>query len=174
MTEDIQIRETNEADLTWKTNLLVKQWGATTIVTRGKSQDASQLPALVAILNGERVGLLTYHIDGKDCEIVSLDSLVEGKGIGSALIGKVREIAQKAGCQRVWLITTNDNLHALRFYQKRGFTLSALYPNALEQTMKIKPQIPLTGIDRIPLRDEIELESKCKFRLELLESKSML
>ncbi len=162
MTEDIQIRETNETDLAWTTDLLEKQWGSTTIVTRGKSQDARKLPALVAILNGERVGLLSYHIDGKDCEIVSLDSLVEGKGIGSTLIEQVKEIAQKAGCQRVWLITTNDNLYALRFYQKRGFTLSALYPNALEQTRKIKPQISLIGRDGIPLRDEIELESKVK------------
>jgi len=163
MIEDVQIRTTNETDLAWKADLLEKQWGSTIIVSRGKSHDAGKLPALVAILNGERVGLLTYHIAGKECEIVSLDSLVEGKGIGSALIEEVKAIAQKAGCQRVWLITTNDNLHALHFYQKRGFTLSALHPNPLEQARKIKPQIPLIGIDGIPLRDEIELESKLQY-----------
>jgi hypothetical protein len=57
---------------------------------------------------------------------------------------------------------SSDNLHALRFYQKRGFTFSAFYPNALEQTRKMKPQIPLIGREGIPLRDEIELESLVK------------
>jgi hypothetical protein len=56
------------------------------------------------------------------------------------------------------LITTNDNVAALRFYQKRGFTLAALHKNALEQSRRLKPQIPLLGLDGIPLRDEIELE----------------
>lgn len=54
--------------------------------------------------------------------------------------------------------SSNDNLNALRFYQKYGFTLVALYPNALAQSRKLKPQIPLIGNDGIPLRDEIELE----------------
>ncbi len=157
--ETLQIRETNETDFAWKTNLLEKQWGTTAIITRGKCQDAARLTAFVALLRGERVGLLTYHIDGKECEIVSLDSLVKVRGIGSTLVEKVKVTAQKAGCQRVWLITTNDNLHALRFYQKRGFTLSALYPNALEHTRKMQPETPLLGIEEIPLRDEIELES---------------
>jgi N-acetylglutamate synthase-like GNAT family acetyltransferase len=158
MTEDIQIREADETDLAWITDLLQAQWGSTTVVSRGKSHDASRLPALVALLHGERVGLLTYHIDNSACEIVSLDSLVEEKGIGSALIDRLKEIARKASCQRVWLITTNDNLHALRFYQKRGFTLSALYPNALAQTRKMKPHLSLLGREGIPLRDEIEME----------------
>jgi ribosomal protein S18 acetylase RimI-like enzyme len=52
----------------------------------------------------------------------------------------------------------NDNLHALRFYQKRGFVLVALHRNALEASRKLKPEIPLVGIDGIPIRDEIELE----------------
>ena len=54
-------------------------------------------------------------------------------------------------------MTTNDNLHALRFYQRKGFTLAGLRPNALAQTRKQKP-VPLLGADGIPIRDEIELE----------------
>ncbi|MEW5718069.1 MAG: GNAT family N-acetyltransferase, partial [Chloroflexota bacterium] len=79
-------------------------------------------------------------------------------GIGSALIDAVKLRARQAGCKRLWLITTNDNLTALRFYQKRGFTLAALHRNALEESRKIKPEIPLVGEHGIPLRDEIELE----------------
>jgi hypothetical protein len=56
------------------------------------------------------------------------------------------------------LVTTNDNLNALRFYQKRGFVLVAVHRNALEVSRKLKPEIPLVGMDSIPLRDEIELE----------------
>jgi len=158
----MQIRDANETDLAWIVDVLQKHWGSPTIVTRGKSYDARTLPALLALVNGERAGLLTYHTEGTECEIVSLNSLVEGKGIGLALLDQLKAIARDAHCLRVWLIITNDNLHALSFYQKRGFTLAALYPNALEQTRKIKPQLPLIGKDGIPLRDEIELEFRIK------------
>jgi hypothetical protein len=82
MTESIVIRETNETDRTWVNHLLQEHWGSTMIVSRGKSHDASKLPGFIATLDEQRVGLLTYHIDNHECEIVSLDSLAEGKGIG--------------------------------------------------------------------------------------------
>jgi len=99
-----------------------------------------------------------YRIEGDQCEITTLNSLVEKEGIGASLIDAVRDVAVAARCKRLWLITTNDNTAALHFYQKRGFVLAALHPNALEKSRKLKPEIPLTGIDGIPLRDEIELE----------------
>ena len=83
---------------------------------------------------------------------------MEKAGIGTALIDAVKDVATMARCKRLWLITTNDNMAALHFFQKRGFMLVAVYPNALEQSRKLKPEIPLIGIDGIPLRDEIELE----------------
>jgi ribosomal protein S18 acetylase RimI-like enzyme len=89
-----------------------------------------------------------------------MNSLAEARGVGSALVDAVRNAAANAGCQRLWLITTNDNTTALRFWQKRGFRLAALYRNAIEQSRKLKPEIPLTGNDGISIRDEIELEIK--------------
>ena len=83
---------------------------------------------------------------------------MEGQGIGSSLMDAVKKAAISAGCGRLWLITTNDNMSALRFYQKRGFRLAALYLNALDRSRLLKPQIPLFGKDGIPLRDEIELD----------------
>jgi ribosomal protein S18 acetylase RimI-like enzyme len=74
------------------------------------------------------------------------------------LIEGVKSTAVSKKCRRIWLITTNDNTSGLRFYQKRGFVLSALYRNALEQSRELKPEIPSVGLDGIPLRDEIELE----------------
>lgn len=142
----------------WANHLIEEHWGAVKIVTRGRIHDASVLPGFVAVKDAEPTGLTTYSIAGIGCEIVSLDSLVEGMGIGTALVSAVRQEALGSGCTRLWLITTNDNLKAVRFYQKRGFHLVAVHRDALEVTRKLKPGLPLTGIDGIPLRDEIELE----------------
>jgi N-acetylglutamate synthase-like GNAT family acetyltransferase len=110
---------------------------------------------------------VTYHIENKVCEIVSLDSLVEKIGIGSGLIAAVKSEAHRAGCCRLWLITTNDNLPALGFYQKRGFHLVAVYMNALEFSRSLNPTIPFVGLGSIPLNDEIELRSASKHNVTL-------
>jgi len=156
--DTVRIRPLGEDDRAWERRLLEMQWGSTMMVTRGVLYDMSIFPGLVALRGDDRVGLLTYRIDGDQCEVMSLDSLVEGIGVGTALLETVQDVARAAGCCRLWLITTNDNTYALRFYQKRGFHLAALYPNALEESRRLKPQIPLLGMDGIPLRDEIELE----------------
>jgi len=108
--------------------------------------------------DGGPVGLVTYRIDGGECEIVSLDSAVEGAGVGSALLDAVKTLAVYVPCKRLWLVTTNDNVSALRFFQKRGFRLVAVHRNALDESRKLRPDIPLIGSEGIPLRDEIELE----------------
>ena len=66
--------------------------------------------------------------------------------------------ARENGCGRVWLSTTNDNIKAIRFYQKRGFDMVKLRRNSMEETRRLKPEIPLIGLDGIPLRHELELE----------------
>lgn len=152
------IRPLVGADRSWVAGLLREQWGDTIIVARGRVHQADALPGFAAIVDQKPAGLITYHLEGDACEIVSLNSLLEHMGIGSALIAAVR--AAVAGCcTRIWLITTNDNMHALRFYQRHGFRLAALYPNALDLSRRLKPSIPLVGLDGIPLRDEIELDA---------------
>ena len=121
---------------------------------------ADELPGFVAVEKDKPVGLITYKISGKECEITTMNSQVEGKGAGSALVKAVKETALEAGCGRLWLITTNDNTHALHFWQRRGFLIKAIYVNALEKSRKLKTEIPLKGNDGIPIRDEIELEMK--------------
>lgn len=98
-----------------------------------------------------------------ECEIASLNALTPGKGIGTALIQKVGEIAKEKNCKKLIVITTNDNVKALRFYQKKGFTISAVRVNELTKFRKLKPEIPQVGEDGIPLRDEIELEMSLSY-----------
>ncbi len=154
----VLVRPLAEADRAWAKYLIAGRWGSTQMVTRGTLHDLTRLPGLVAWRAGERAGLLTYHLAGDSCEIVSLDSLVEGAGVGSALIAAAQEAARAAGCRRLWLVTTNDNLPALRFYQKRGFRLVAVYRGAVDEARRLKPEIPAVGLEGIPLRDELELE----------------
>ncbi len=153
-----QIRPLNTSDHEWVASLLVENWGSTKMVTRGKIFSADRLPGFAAIQENKPVGLATYRIDGDQCEITSLNSLEERVGIGTALVDAVKNVATKANCKRVWLVTTNDNTTALRFWQKRGFLLVAVYRNAIAESRRLKPEIGLVGMDGVPLRDEIELE----------------
>jgi len=154
----IEIHPAADADREWIGDLLAQWWGSPAIVTRGRVHDALALPGFVACCDGARAGLATYEIAGDQCELVSLNSTREGQGVGSALVEAVIAAAREARCSRVWLITTNDNLSALRFHQKRGFHLVAVHRDALDVSRRLKPEIPLIGMEGIPLRDEIELE----------------
>lgn len=133
-------------------------WGSPEMVISSGVYDCSALDGFT-ILNGEDeiIGLITYIIKDNECEIISLDSTEEGKGIGSSLVQEVENLAIKSKCKLLKLITSNDNLSALKFYQKRGFTLYQIKRNAVEKARKLKPEIPLIGNDGIPIRDEIEL-----------------
>jgi len=124
---------------------------------RGRLHPAD-LTGLLAERDGETVGLLTYEIDGDTLEVVTIDAFPPGAGTGTALLDAAVDVARSAGCRRVWLMTTNDNLDALRFYQRRGFRLAGLRPGALAASRALKPEMPETGAYGIPLRDELDLE----------------
>ena len=155
---NISIQPLNIADCEWVLEFMLEHWGSNKVVSRGVVYYPQNLPGFVAIYAGEKVGLVTYNIVDESCEIVTINSIHPSSGVGTALIEAVRDSAQKSGCKRLWLITTNDNMNALRFYQKHGFILVDVHRNALEVSRKLKPEIPLIGNDGIPLRDEIELE----------------
>jgi len=152
------VRRLEAGDRSWAAELLAREWGSTRVVSRGRVQDAADLPGFVALLDGERVGLVTWSAQGDDCEVVSLNSLVERRGVGGALLAAAAEQARALGCRRLWLITTNDNVHALRFYQRLGWDLVALHRGAVDAARLLKPEISRIGLDGIPLRHELELE----------------
>jgi DNA-3-methyladenine glycosylase I len=151
----VTLRRTTPGDLPRLRQFWVEHWGGDEMIVHNESFRLEQLDGFVT---EDWNGIVTYIITGDQCEIISLDSLEEGRGIGTALVNAVVKEAQSRSCRRLFLSTTNDNLHALSFYQKRGFELTALRRGAVNASRKIKPGIPLLGENGIPLRDEIELE----------------
>ena len=155
---DLLVRSIQASDRNWVESFVKSRWRSEIIVAKGRVIRPAELDGFAAFKGKNRVGLLTYRIEGPDCEVVTIDSNAQGEGIGTALIDAVKERAKLKGCTRLWLITTNDNLNALGFYQKRGFRLIALYPNAIEASRRLKPQISMKAANGIPIRDELELE----------------
>jgi GNAT superfamily N-acetyltransferase len=116
-------------------------------------------PGLVAEQGGKLAGVLTYVIGEDSCEILTLHATERWRGAGTALLAEVEELARQRGRRRLWVLTTNDNLDALRFYQRRGFRLAELYPGAVQDArVRLKPEIPASGNHGIPIRDEIVLD----------------
>ncbi|MFB9447568.1 GNAT family N-acetyltransferase [Dactylosporangium vinaceum] len=151
-------RPATDADRAWIRDLLTERWGESRIVVGGRARDAAGLPALVAIGDdGRPAGLLTYDTGPAGLEVVSLDAVERGGGVGTALLAAARAVAAGLGLRRVWLVTTNDNVDALRFYQRRGLRITAVHPGAVDRARLIKPGIAATGEHRIGLHDEIEL-----------------
>ncbi|MFI9381017.1 GNAT family N-acetyltransferase [Kutzneria sp. NPDC052558] len=135
---------------------IASRWGATVIV-HGTVFRPAELSGLVAVRDGRLAGLLTYDVSGDSLEIVSLDAVSPNGGVGSALITAIADEARKRQVHRLHVTTTNDNLDALRFYQRREFRLFAVRPGEVDESRRLKPQIPETGCYDIPIRDEIEL-----------------
>lgn len=139
-------------------DFIIRHWFTLQMVVHGKSIDLGKAEGWYVCDDSEIIGLVTYRISGNEMEILSLDSPRENKGTGTALLRQALSDARNSGLTRVRLITTNDNLHALRYFQKRGFDIVRFYHNALDDARKIKPEIPLIGMGGIPLKHEIELE----------------
>jgi ribosomal protein S18 acetylase RimI-like enzyme len=154
----VDVRPVTDEDRPAVVDILTRSWGATSIAAHGVLYDAATLPGLIATQSGRAVGLLTFHVEDRDWEVVTLDAVDSGRGIGTALLRSVEQAARAAGARRLWLITTNDNTRALRFYQRCGFDLVALHRDAVTRSRAaFKPSIPLE-VDGIPLRHELELE----------------
>lgn len=154
-----EIREIEPRDAGVVEAFITERWGGLIAVSRGVVHRPAELPGFIAESGGHIVGLLTYHRTGDSCELVTLDAIRQHQGTGTALLEALLARLRAEGCARLWLITTNDNLAALRFYQRRGFALAALHRGAIDRVSRpLKPAIPTIGHDGIPIRDELELE----------------
>ncbi|MFJ1538550.1 GNAT family N-acetyltransferase [Micromonospora chalcea] len=154
----IRVRQARDEDRAALTALHEREWGGPIVVVHDTRYDLRDLPALVAVdETGAFAGALAYRVDADGLEVVSLAASVSGNGAGTALLAAAEEAARAAGADRIWLVTTNDNLGALRFYQRRGLRIVAVDAGAVDRARAVKPTIPLVGADGIPLHDELRL-----------------
>lgn len=155
----ISVRAASADDRETVVSLLADSWGTTTLVAHGVVYDAALLPALLAERGGKVAGLLTYTVDGDEgLEIVTLNAVERRSGAGTALLASAVDVAHTLGARRVWLVTTNDNLDAVRFYQRRGMRIIRVAPGAVDEARVRKPSIPLVGDHGIEIHDELTLE----------------
>jgi GNAT superfamily N-acetyltransferase len=156
--QSISVRPVEDSDRKWLRETLT-QLGHIRILSRGHlTEDAARLDGFVAERDGTKVGYVLTRIAGDELEVVALQALDRREGIGTALLEAAADEARQARCARAWLITTNDNLDALRFYQRRGWDLIALHRDAVTSGRHLKPEIPAMGDYGLPIRHELEFE----------------
>lgn len=153
----VLVREYRESDRVWAEPFMHREFGGPLQARRGSLLDVLALPGFVAERAERPIGLVTYRLEDDECELAFIGALERHTGVGTALLDALLRTVGDRG--RIWLVTTNDNLEALRFYQRRGFVLSELRPGAVDAARQhLKPQISRVGDFGIPLRDELELE----------------
>jgi hypothetical protein len=152
---DVSVRALSPSDLPWAERLLDDCLGGRLQARLDELIDVLSFPGLVAEDDESRRGLLTYRDDSTSVEIASICS--ELPGAGRALIDALKS---RFPTMPIWLVTTNDNLRALRTYQRQGFALTELHRGAVTRARNLKPDIPLIGENKIPIRDELVLRYK--------------
>ena len=156
--QPLRVRPLRADESDWVRAVMRERWGDEIAAGRGRIWRPAELPGFVAAADsGERAGLATYAVEGDTAELVTIDALRPGAGVGRLLLDAVAEAARAAGAGRLLVMTTNDNLGALRFYQRAGFRLAALRPGAVDDARSLKPAIVATGAGGIPIRDELDL-----------------
>ncbi|HZN18911.1 MAG TPA: GNAT family N-acetyltransferase [Micromonosporaceae bacterium] len=156
---DLTVRAATAHDRDRVTELFRASWGRPFVVGHGVGYDLTKLPTLVAVDAGGTVtGALTYTVDRSAMQVVSIEAATPGAGAGGALLSTAIGHARALGLRRLWLVTTNDNLDAVRFYQRRGLRITRVAPGAVDQARRLKPTIPTTGAYGIPMRDELTME----------------
>ena len=156
----ITTRPIEDGDRAWLAETL-QAWGMRRLVSRERlTEDASVLPGFLAEQDGERVGLVLVRVEAGELEVVAIEAPRQWHGVGTELLRAAEEEAVRRGCWRAWLITTNDNLDAVRFYQRRGWDWVGFHRNAVTRGRQLKPEIGEIGAYGIPIRHELEFERR--------------
>ena len=155
----IEVRPLTRDDIGWATEVLERHLGGRHQARRGEVIDVLEGDGLVAWRGERRVGLLTSRPDGPGrVELAALLAVDPGSGVGSALVAELVEQARAGGAHEIRVTTTNDNLTALAFYQRRGFRLVELRAGAVDDARRtVKPSIAEIADNGLPIRDELEL-----------------
>ena len=152
----VLVREATDADRPAVRELFSRDFGRTQIVAFGEVMDIDQMPALVAVMTLDPSGALAYRLLGDALHIVALatDPMWQRSGVGGHLVAEAELLARRLQLTRILVATTNDNLPALYFYQRRGYRLSVLVPDSIIT----HTQQQVAGFAGIPVRDEVRLE----------------
>ncbi len=146
-----------EGELGWVCARLNETWHGTKMSVHGEFIDVTALPILVA---GRGRGFLIYRVRGLAAEIVAMEACETRRGVGTALLVALGGVLERIGVREIWVTTTNDDLDALRFYQRRGFRLEVVRQDAVMAARLFKPTIPILGAYDIPIRDELDLRAE--------------
>jgi ribosomal protein S18 acetylase RimI-like enzyme len=157
---DFDIRPIDEHSRPLVTAFIDEHWFGTDMLIRGEVIDLTSVDGFALIENGALTGVVTYIVRGDICEITSIDSTAAERGAGTRLVEAVVARARELGCESLRLMTTNDNLNAIGFYQKRGFEIVGINLGAIDKEREEKPSIPLIGQNGIPIHHEIEFFMK--------------
>jgi len=133
-------------------------FGRAAIVAFGEVMTLENHPAIVAEMKGELAGALAYRLQPGAFQIIALatDPMWQRSGVASHLVGEAELLTRRHGLSRLVFATTNDNLPALYFYQRRGWTITEVAAGA----MITRSPAAHVGFAGIPVRDEIRLEKR--------------
>jgi GNAT superfamily N-acetyltransferase len=156
------VREATDADRPAVRALFEADFGRTKIVAFGEVMDIDQMPALAAFVTEELSGALTYrlHLDALHIVALATDPMWQRSGVGGHLVAEAELLARRLNLLRTVVATTNDNLPALYFYQRRGYRLTDLVPGSIVIHTGQEP----AGFAGIPVRDEVRLEKRLAAR----------
>ncbi len=152
------VRQIAQGDRDWVAETLVLEWTSTSVARLGEIVEAAGLPGYLATLGGRRVGLVLVDVKDRAYEVVAISTTEPRRGIGRALMGRCVAEARARGCRRVWIVTTNNNLAAIGFYQRLGMDLCALHRHGVHVSRKLKPTIPVRDATGVRIDHELEFE----------------
>ena len=148
-----------EVDQESLARFLAGTWHVETVVGGGRAWRPADHPGVVAVDGDVIRGHASWDIHDGRCYLVAIAADPPRRGTGGLLLEAFVAAARAAGCSVAWLITTNDNLDALRFYQRRGFRITEVRHGAVDEARReMKPSIPIVGSYGIGMHDELILE----------------
>lgn len=155
--DPIKVSPLSQSDRGWVRDVCIREWEADFVVVHNQIYRPHELDGFKAEVEGRQIGLVTYTISGEKCEVVTLNSELPGRGIGTVLMKAVEKNAIRQGCLCCWLVTTNNNTNAIRFYQAMGYEITEVHADAVAEARLLKPSIPLVDEQGIPIKDEVFL-----------------
>jgi DNA-binding CsgD family transcriptional regulator/ribosomal protein S18 acetylase RimI-like enzyme len=159
-TPAFSIERVHDGDRARLADAVAGAWGSDRVLSRGRLiEPVSTLPGFVARAGDRVLGFVLLRVEDEELEVVALLSVRERAGVGTALLEAARAEATRLGCRRTWLVTTNDNLHAIRFYQRRGWEWVGFHRDSVTASRALKPELNLLGDDGIAIRHELEFEA---------------